>query len=806
MSLFYLIDETERTSDVQENTTKKQTNIRRRGDILDFRVFRGTAPSENQEVELFDGAFLQSQTGPTLVLKDSYEIDVNAFREDQVLFLGIGESDVEKGIVQSYDEATRTIILTASPSISLSEDDKIGELIFGGTITRVQDWNPRTFEDIQFDVQCGDYTKIFDKKLVNDSWEDADARYIINDFTNTTVNLNQTIDDLSFDTNGEIQGEWIESGDGDNPIIDTINFVEQTSSGVFSWTNSSGTATWEATPSSRNVSELVGVSSGAPTKGSLMIWPQTSNQSDITAFKLRYGSDSSNYAEVTVTLTSSTDFQYTNTDLDTASITGTPDWTAADYAAIVVDQTASGTIKLNGFRLNANNSFTLFNVQTTTPYDTFRAPRVNASSIIEQIANQFSYIWYIDYERDIHFVPDENDPAPFNITETSNNFTDIRIEVDTANLGNRVTVEGGEKTSISVFAQVFEGDGVLREWLAKNKFRNLVVTIDDNTSTDTMEGGTTSTTVVATGHGLAVGDHIVNRTRSNALRQILTVPGANSFTVEAVTSQASGDTFSKFDTTPTLGIEGITDETTVDYVQNSNEKSVRATTNTDTLFTGTFIRFAYNERIPIIVQVQNSASVNSLRGLGIGDGIFDIDTIVDRNIETTLQAVSIAEAKLNEFSNAVITGRFNTDQKGLRSGQLIEVILTTDRSIDDTFVVQKVQSTQRDGRFKDYFIFRVSFATTLFGWIEFIQKILEQKQGIEFNEDAVIEHISSANEVVELVEASQAVTGGILTASSAETVESADVNTVVETTPPWEWEPNGGGQTLNTRYNLFEWG
>lgn len=80
----------------------------------------------------------------------------------------------------------------------------------------------------------------------------------------------------------------------------------------------------------------------------------------------------------------------------------------------------------------------------------------------------------------------------------------------------------------------------------KTTFKNLTVKLNDGTSTDTMEATTTTTTIKATAHGLTVGQYIVNRTRSNAVRVVLTVPDANTFTVAAVTSQASGDTFSLF--------------------------------------------------------------------------------------------------------------------------------------------------------------------------------------------------------------------------------------------------------------------
>lgn len=73
----------------------------------------------------------------------------------------------------------------------------------------------------------------------------------------------------------------------------------------------------------------------------------------------------------------------------------------------------------------------------------------------------------------------------------------------------------------------------------KNKFKNLVVKLDNGSSTDLTEAGTNTTTINATAHGLVAGDYIVNRTRSNAVREVLTVPSANQFTVATVTGQVS---------------------------------------------------------------------------------------------------------------------------------------------------------------------------------------------------------------------------------------------------------------------------
>lgn len=801
--VLYFINGTDRSADVEASTLRITNQIQQRTDNASFRVFQGTQPAENQDVRIYAGAKVSSIVGATIVLKDTYQTNVNRFFAGQDIFLRIGEADQEKATILSYNESTRTIVLTAVPTASVVENDSIGPLIFGGVISNVDDENVGSLDVLEYNITAIDYTKIFDKKLVADTWEDVDARYILNDFINRTVNYNRTVDDFSYADNTAIQAEWIESLDGNNPTVDASDFMEDTSSAVLSWTHSGGSALFSGTPTGQDYSALVGASSGAATTGEVMLWVKTSNYALITALTVRVGSGGSDFVSVPITLRDTTDWQYCMAKLPTGSLTGTPDWTDLDYAAIGVVATGSGSIRVNGLRINQSNSFTLFNVQSTPTFDDFRSPQLKPSALTNLLAKTFEYVWYVDYERDIHFAPKEAEAAPFEITDTSDNFTNLTVEVDSSQLGNRVLVRGGEKTSASRYSQVFEGNGAAREWIMKTKFNGLEASVDDNTSTFTTEATTSTTTIKKTAHGLSTDDHIVNRTRSNAVRQI-TVVDANTFTVEAVTGQTSGDTISTFATAKTIGVEGITDETTVQYVSNSNEKSVRSTDIETTLTSGKFIRFEYNERLPIQVQYVDTTSANALAALGYGDGIFDLDPITDRNIKDTGTALALAKAKVNEYANAVIMGGLSTDQEGLSAGQLLHINQTAGRGINDNFVIQRVVWQQKGGEFKDYFEMGVQFGTTLFGWIEFMQKLLAIKDGIEVNTDDIVETFVTSGETVSTGEASQTAIGGFKKAVGPETVETSDVNATTNTTA-WQWETSVG-QTLETRWNLFEWG
>ena len=72
-------------------------------------------------------------------------------------------------------------------------------------------------------------------------------------------------------------------------------------------------------------------------------------------------------------------------------------------------------------------------------------------------------------------------------------------------------------------------------------------------NTDTAEAGTTTTNVTAVGHGMIVGDFMVNVTRANVTRGVLSVPDPNNFTVAAVTGQTTGDALRLYKKTDQFG-------------------------------------------------------------------------------------------------------------------------------------------------------------------------------------------------------------------------------------------------------------
>ena len=137
---------------------------------------------------------------------------------------------------------------------------------------------------------------------------------------------------------------------------------------IFSGT---GSQTITTTQSFGDVSARTGVASGTPSKGTCGVWWNSPNTTGITAIKLRIGSGASDYIECTGKEYGSVDgyinwgslafglrtgWNYYLFDLDSPdSTTGTPDWTACDYARFEFTVASTHTGYLDYFTISESN-------------------------------------------------------------------------------------------------------------------------------------------------------------------------------------------------------------------------------------------------------------------------------------------------------------------------------------------------------------------------------------------------------------------------------------------------------------------
>lgn len=174
----------------------------------------------------------------------------------------------------------------------------------------------------------------------------------------------------------------------------------------------------------------------------------------------------------------------------------------------------------------------------------------------------------------------------------------------------------------------------------------------------------------------------------------------------------------------TVGVENLNDEADYEFMMNFQEKFVRNSTHA-TLDAGDKIKFTYYPYIPIRVQLVDIVSVNRMKDITGGDGIYDAPLIQDERIRTYTEARQRAQVELDLYGNAVVTCTFQTNKEGLHAGQVIH-IEDADRNVNDDFVIQRISARTIAGEGDDTWSYDVTCASSLFGLIEFFQLLMKR--------------------------------------------------------------------------------
>jgi hypothetical protein len=91
--------------------------------------------------------------------------------------------------------------------------------------------------------------------------------------------------------------------------------------------------------------------------------------------------------------------------------------------------------------------FTMNNVSGSQVINSITFNRIKFSECLEKLAELTGFSWYVDYNKDIHFFSKNEIVAPFELTDTSNNFVwdSLNLSNDLSQMRNAVFIEGGEE-------------------------------------------------------------------------------------------------------------------------------------------------------------------------------------------------------------------------------------------------------------------------------------------------------------------------------------------------------------------------
>lgn len=138
---------------------------------------------------------------------------------------------------------------------------------------------------------------------------------------------------------------------------------------------------------------------------------------------------------------------------------------------------------LNDIITDYTSGFTINNVSVSQNLS-ISFNRLTVAQCIEKLAETLNYVWYVDYDKDIHFFPKNTESAPFDITDTSGNYIYDSLEIteDLTQIKNFVLVQGGNQVSTETRTEYLSGDGVIDQFNLINKFSEVPEVIVGTTS------------------------------------------------------------------------------------------------------------------------------------------------------------------------------------------------------------------------------------------------------------------------------------------------------------------------------------
>ncbi|MEW5952628.1 MAG: hypothetical protein AB1815_02560 [Bacillota bacterium] len=208
-----------------------------------------------------------------------------------------------------------------------------------------------------------------------------------------------------------------------------------------------------------------------------------------------------------------------------------------------------------------------------------------------------------------------------------------------------------------------------------------------------------------------------------------------------------------------VGVEGLHEDASYDYMMNFQEKYVRCSSQTATPVSGTTMAFTYKYDIDVITMIEDIASQQAMAAVQGGDGVYE-HVIVDDSLTTIDAAEAAGNADLREHVNPRVRGSFETETSGWWPGQLVTINLP-DRGINSTYLVQKVTITPATPTLWTY---RIEYGGRLLGIADWLQALWKTQQKKQLNDTTLLRKF-----IV-----------------STETAKVADELTVTFRNPPWK--------------------
>lgn len=743
--LLVLCNKIDITKQVDRNSIRIQEQLNNRSNTLGFNI-TNLKVYEGQFIELREyftatGDFLIWDTDVTgsSVFPESQKFRVG----DEIFFDILGAQKKYK--LLAINETTKTY--TVDPLVfDLPRWSKCGRLIYAWVVMNAPEEERTGCDDYSQSVQVCDFNKLFDRKVVVETFENQYSREIF-----WRIVYEFCANDTEVFLDG-FETPWTNSGTALPMTPESVDRLE----GTFSQKTGLGIGTGKRTKTILPKDLSLEKNLRRRQKIALSYWNK------ISSMKVRIWSGPVDFFEYNISkiwLSREDSRSYDSVVINDFDLkVWNPNISAITFLEFEATATANIPSGWLFFDLLWSTTwwFTIVNaIRGEKKFEDVRVQYKKPSVVVEQFAKLLWDYWYIDYQRDFHYFSKIwTSPSPFSITDTSQNFWDLSIEADITNLRNRQTVRGGEAPEQSLYTQDEISDGEEESYRLDYKPKTLriyvstdggltypektvgVENLNEFYSPQIVTNATWSLSIATftiVSHGYSIGNLV-------RIEWVSPIGYNGQFTI-------TGVTLNTFDVSIPINPWVFTGQgkssIAFDFIFNFQEKVVRIK-NQPKLLSWHILRRTYFPYKPIRVRLKTQSSIDKMKALTGWDGVYDGSVIVDKTILTFSDARIRAQSELDAYANPVVTCEFQTNYDWLHPGQLITIVDPW-REVDGKFLIQKISISSRSNDYRSY---KVTAQSTLFWIIEFFQLLLKRNDQLIFDVWEIVDVVENQDEEI----------------------------------------------------------
>lgn len=331
-------------------------------------------------------------------------------------------------------------------------------------------------------------------------------------------------------------------------------------------------------------------------------------------------------------------------------------------------------------------------IQSGIIMDIAKFPRVGTvTETIDQLAEICGFIWYIDFDKSLHFKERTTETAGYNVVDNSP-ILNINLRQNRSQYRNRQYIRGGQTPTDSQITNESPSpkpDGVARTFVTRYP-----------------------------------------------------IAQAPSITVNG--SPVASDQ---------IGVNGVDGQSVpLQWYWSYGSNTITQDLNQTVLGTSDTIIISYIGLIPLLVVVEDAAAIASRAAIENVSGVYEaLETLPNLNDKN--QAINIANGRLAKYTKIFNELTYQTFTNGLSAGQLQTVTLSKYNLSAGEFLIDRV--TIRDLDDNGTFVYDVHAVDgqPLGGWTNFFKQLIEKPTGNVIDNDEKLIVLKSISEAEDWTEA-----------------------------------------------------